>query len=119
MKKYRAWRDGQEIAQNIRMADTFIKRLKGLLFEESLEEEQGLLITPCNQVHTLGMKFPIDVVYLTKEGEVIHTQSAVAPNAVGPCIRSCSRVLELKEGTVRKKRIAMGQRIAFDPFGNI
>ena len=116
MKTYRAWRDGQEIAQDIRMADTFIKRLKGLLFEKALDEEQGLLITPCNQVHTLGMKFPIDLVYLTNEGEVIHTQSAVAPGAVGPCIRRCGRVLELKEGTVRKKRIAMGQRIAFDPI---
>ena len=116
MELCRVWRDGQEIARNVRIADNFIKRFKGLLFDKELQEEQGLLIVPCSQVHTIGMKFNIDVVFLSKSGEVIHTESDMIPGVIGPHIRNCDRVLELKDGTIRKKRIARGQRIAIDPI---
>lgn len=115
MEMCRVWRDGQEIARNVRIADNFIKRFKGLLFDNELQEEQGLLIVPCSQVHTIGMKFCIDVIFLSKSGEVIHTESDMIPGVIGPHIPHCDRILELKDGTIRKKRIARGQRIAFGP----
>lgn len=118
MNECRALIDGREIAGSVRMANTFMERLKGLLFEKELHEEQGLLINPCNQVHTIGMKFNIDVVFLAKSGEVIHIEREMTPGKVSPFIKHCHQILELKEGIIEKKCIIIGKRIAFDPIYN-
>ncbi len=113
---YRVLMDGEEIAGRVHIADTFIKRFKGLLFKKVLEEEEGLLINPCSQVHTIGMNFSIDVVFLSTSGEVVHTQADMTPGAVSPFIRNCQQILELKSGIIEKKGIIKGKRIAFDPI---
>lgn len=119
MDGYRVLMDGEEIAANVRIADSFIKRFKGLLFVDGISQDEGLLISPCNQVHTLGMKFDIDVVFLSKSGEILHTEENMSPGIVGPSIRKCHQVLELKAGVIEKKKIANGRKIAFDPIYRI
>lgn len=118
MREYRALMDGQEIATKVRIANTFFKRFIGLLCDKKIEAHEGLLIDPCNQVHTFGMKFDIDVVFVSKSGEIIHTESQMTPGKVSPTIIKCQKVLELKSGTVEKKCIMNGKRIAFDPIYN-
>ena len=116
MREYRALMDGQEIAANVRIADTFLKRFIGLLREKEIKAHDGLLIDPCNQVHTFGMKFDIDVVFLSKSGEIVHTESEMTPGNISPTIKKCRTVLELKAGTIEEKSIIKGKRIAFDPI---
>ena len=50
-----------------RAADTFFTRFKGLIGAPSLTKGEGLLILPCNSIHTHVMRFPIDVLYVSKD----------------------------------------------------
>ncbi len=59
------------VSKNVNVADSFLKRLLGLIPKKKLEEEEGLLITKCSSVHTFFMSFPIDVVFINKNLKVI------------------------------------------------
>lgn len=115
---YRVLMNGEEIAGRVEIANTFFSRLKGLLHRKGLDEEEGLLIRPCNQVHTFGMKFDIDVVFLSGSGDVLHIQPNMAPGAVSPFIHKCHQVLELKSGIIEDRKIIAGKNLAFDPVNN-
>jgi uncharacterized membrane protein (UPF0127 family) len=84
--------------------------MKGLLGKRGLSAGEGLLIQPAPSIHTFFMRFPIDVVFLAKNGEVMK----VAPN-VGPWrMRSCRRafaVLELPAGQAEVRGIKVGEHI--------
>lgn len=116
MRIYRALMEGSEIAGDLRLADTFLSRLKGLSKHRMLEDGEGLIIRPCSQVHTIGMKFPIDIVFLTKSGVVIQFEQDIHPGEVSGYVPRAWQVLELKSGTVAAKGISNGRTIAFECF---
>ena len=62
---------GTVLADRADIADTSAKRRTGLLKHTGLEPGEGLWIVPCEGVHTIGMKFPIDVVFLNRKGTVL------------------------------------------------
>ncbi|MCJ7667928.1 MAG: DUF192 domain-containing protein [Anaerolineae bacterium] len=77
----------------------------------SLEEGEGLLIEPCAWIHTFGMAFLIDVLYLDDEGEVAHVCCSLRPNRLGPLIRRAHSVLELPAGTIARSGTKIGDRL--------
>lgn len=85
------------LATALALADTHWTRLRGLLGVNSndFRNGSGLWIIPCHGVHTLGMGFPIDVVYLDRESKVVHIQSALRPWRFAPVRRQATSVLEL------------------------
>ena len=72
---------------------------------------RGLWITPSHGVHTLAMRFPIDVLYLDREGVVLLAQSELKPWRVAPVRRQAASVLELPPSTLRTTQTAIGDRI--------
>jgi hypothetical protein len=94
------------------VADTFWRRLRGLMGRRVLETGQGLWITPCNSVHTCGMRFPIDVLYLDAQGRVVGLEEAMPPWRMGHIRRGARSVLELPSGTIRATDTRVGDRIA-------
>src|SRR6266699_2196185 len=62
---------GTVVGQRIRVAETGLTRIVGLLGERQLQPGDGLLIVPSQGVHTLGMQFPIDIAVLDNEWKVI------------------------------------------------
>ena len=102
--------DGSVICERCTVADRMLPRMKGLLGKSELPAGEGLLIQPAPSIHTFFMRFPIDVVFLAKSGEVMK----VAPN-VGPWrMRSCRRafaVLELPAGEAERRGITVGDHI--------
>jgi len=86
--------NGETILSNVAYANNFWLRLKGLLGKKSITPQQGLLIEPCNSVHSLGMKFPIAVIYLSKDNQILHVIPEMQPGKLGPLIRKSRRVLE-------------------------
>jgi len=116
MEECKVLRNGQKIAGDVYVADTFLTRLKGLLFKKEMNEDKGLLIRPCSQVHTIGMKFNIDVVFLSNSGEVVHTEIDMEPGSVSPHIKFSNQILELKGGTIRKLSITRGQQMTLEPI---
>ena len=59
------------ICKKCEVANNPITRFKGLMFRKELEKGSALLIEPCNEIHTFNMKFPIDVVTLSKDNVVL------------------------------------------------
>lgn len=93
------------------VADTFWTRLKGLLGRTSLAEDEGLLIRPCHSVHTVGMKFPIDVVFLTGDGRVVAVLEELAPSRASKVYAEAKMVLELSAGRIQKTGIEVGDQL--------
>lgn len=88
------------LASEGRTARSFWARLRGLLGCPPLRSGQGLWIAPCNWIHTLGMGFSIDVLYLDREGQVLRVTSGMHPNRIGPLVWRANSVVELPAGTI-------------------
>lgn len=101
------------LATALAVADTHWTRLRGLLGVRSSDfrNGSGLWIVPCHGVHTLGMGFPIDVVYLDRVMTVIHIQHDLQPWRFAPVRAQAASVLELPCRTAAETRTAVGDRI--------
>lgn len=101
------------LATDLAVADTYWTRLRGLLGRASDDfgEGSGLWIVPSHGVHTLGMGFPIDAIYLDREMNVIHVESDLRPWRVAPVRRLATSVLELPCRTATQTKTAIGDKI--------
>jgi len=102
------------LAELADVADTSAKRRKGLLGRDSLPTGHGLWIVPCESVHTYGMRFPIDVLYLDRKKRVRKLRRAMLPWRLSLCL-SAHSVLELPAGTIEQTKTQPGdQLVLFD-----
>jgi uncharacterized protein len=101
------------LATALAIADTHWSRLRGLLGLRSndFRNGSGLWIVPCHGVHTLGMGFPIDVVYLDDAMTVIHVQGDLRPWRFAPVRTQAASVLELPCRTAAETQTAVGDKI--------
>lgn len=101
------------LATDLRVADTHWTRLRGLLATGSEEfgAGRGLWIVPCRGVHTLAMRFAIDVVYLDGKQIVVHIEEKLRPWRFAPVRMQAQTVLELPESTLRATGTAIGDQI--------
>jgi len=101
------------LATALAVADTHWTRLCGLLglAGGDFRNGNGLWIVPCHGVHTLGMGFPIDAVYLNREMKVILVQSQLQPWRFAPVRSQATSVLELPCHTVAETGTVVGDRI--------
>jgi len=99
-----------ELAYRVDVADNGRKRRKGLLGRESLAAGEGMWIVPCEAVHTLGMRFAIDLVYLDRNNMVMKIRHGVPPWRMSACF-SAHSVLELASGSVRRTGTMPGDRL--------
>lgn len=88
------------VAERAVAARRLWERARGLLGRSQLAEGEGLLIDPCNWIHSFGMRFPIDVVYLDREGRVVRLTVAQKVNRLGPYVRQARAALELPVGSI-------------------
>lgn len=104
---------GAVLGDRIIRAGDFRRRLAGLLFRRGLAPGDGLLLEPCNAVHTFFMRFPIDVVFLAGDNRVLRVAQAMGPWRAAAC-RGAVRVLELAAGTVERCGMVPGARLVFE-----
>lgn len=88
-------RTNKVIAKSIKHANTFFSRLKGLLGSEPLKYHEGLLISPCQQIHTHFMAYPIDVIFMNRDFEVIEVIHELKPWKLSKFHKSSYYVLEI------------------------
>lgn len=104
---------GFAVAARVAVADTPAKRRRGLLGRPALALDEGLWIVPCESVHTVGMAYPIDLVYLDKQRRVVKTIEALPPWRVSLCLRAHS-VLECSVGAISGSGTRVGDQLAMD-----
>jgi uncharacterized protein len=104
------------LADNAELADTSASRRKGLLTREALYPGQGLWIVPCGAIHTIGMRFSIDVLYLDRKRRVKKIRAGVTPWRVSMCLLAHS-VLELPTGSIARTRTQAGDQLEFQLSG--
>lgn len=103
---------GLLLGERLRIADSIYSRLRGLLGHPEPGSGEGLLIEPCNGIHTVGMRYPIDVLFLSPEGWVLRCERALPPGRFVPYVADSRRVLELPAGTIDASGTAVGHRLA-------
>lgn len=95
------------IGDHVALADTFWKRLKGLLGTSCLPIGHGLLIKPCSSVHTFGMRYPIDVLFVDKNHKIVKIVDEMGAGK-GSMASGGSYVVELPAGTARQAACTVG-----------
>ncbi len=93
------------------VADTWWTRLKGLLGHASLEPGEGLLLRGEQAIHTIGMRFPIDVLFLDSAQRVVHLIPRMGAQRFSPFIARASDVLELPAGVIAETGTMLGDQI--------
>lgn len=105
------------LGEQIGMADSSLRRLVGLLGKRSLAQGCGLFIVPSQAIHTVGMAFPIDVIFVDKKYNVLGVREAVRPFRVTRIFWKSLGVLELPVGTIRDSHTQVGDQLKVD-FSN-
>lgn len=105
---------GTVVAERVRVARSAWARGRGLMLRASLAPGTGLLIDPCGSIHSMWMRFPIDVLYVDRDHVVVRTAEAMPPWRIGPLRTGARYVIELPAGTIAASRTATGDRLAHE-----
>jgi len=108
---------GTIVGQRIRVAESGLQRIIGLLGERTLSSGDGLLIVPSQGVHTWGMQFPIDIAVLDANWKVIATRQHMRPFRLTRVFWKAAAVLELPSGTLDLTFTSVGDLIEFEGVG--
>src|ERR1700735_808202 len=101
------------VATAATVADSYFRRLVGLLgkTKQWARFGSGLWIVPSRGVHTVGMLFPIDLIFLGKEKEVVHVEEHVRPFRISDVSMRATSVLELPPHTIYRTGTKVGDRV--------
>ena len=89
---------GQTLAERAPVADNMWTRFRGLQLRSGLPRGEGLVILPCESIHMFFMRFPIDAVFATREGQVVRVGRRCRPWTVGPFAPRALYCVELPAG---------------------
>lgn len=103
-------KNGECLVKNVAKTTNFFERFIGLLGTPSLAENKGLLICPCSSVHCIGMRYPIDLVFLDNEWQVVKTVSALKPWRFSSSSKA-SMVLEIAANQLDKINININDKL--------
>lgn len=95
------------------MARTPWARLIGLLGRTSLPPGQGLLLEPCGSIHTFGMLFPIDAIFLDKDKKVVRLHRHIGPFRIVFGGRTATQVIETQSGWLAPTAVSVGDQLTF------
>ena len=119
MKTLSVWnvsRSGS-VAENVRLANTWWTRLRGMLGQPEPAPGEGMLLDPCQSVHMFGMKYPLDIVFLAPDGCVVETYQGLAPSKRSRWHRNANRALELRAGTLADTDTQKGDQLELRTVG--
>jgi uncharacterized protein len=106
------------VCERCSLADSFVRRLRGLLGRRELPRGEGMLLSPSSTVHTSFMRFPIDAVFLNRDFDVVGIAANLRPWRFAGRAGARS-VLELPAGESARRGLRVGERLSFvEPSGS-
>ena len=104
------------LAFKVKVADSILGRLVGLLGRRSLQPDSGVWIVPANAIHTIGMLFSFDLVLIDKDFKVVGLRELVRPFRVTWPERHAESVLELPAHTIFRSRTQIGDQLLIERY---
>ena len=101
---------GVSLTECGRIADGFSTRLVGLLRDKTLANGDGLWILPCNSIHSIGMHFVFDAVFLDKSLRVVHLVREMRPWRISKIVFAAHSVLEVPSGLISRTSTELGDQ---------
>ncbi|MCB9475300.1 MAG: DUF192 domain-containing protein [Deltaproteobacteria bacterium] len=98
----------------LEVASTIARRTIGLMFRASMEAGEGLLIPNCRAIHTFGMRFSIDVLFLDASYKIVTIRENVAPGQVVICRQNGVHTLEIPAGSVKAANFSIGEKFLLE-----
>ena len=109
---------GTIIATRIDRLTSFFHRMVGLLARTSLQRDEGVWLTSCRAIHTLGMRHAIDVMFVDRDGCVVRICRNVQPNRLALSCRTAKAVVELGAGALDQIDVMIGDRLELVAFAS-
>jgi uncharacterized protein len=105
------------VATEALLADSYLRRLVGLLGKTKRWAQlgRGLWIVPSRGVHTIGMLFPIDLIFISKDKEVVYVEEYVRPFRISKVSLKATSVLELPPHTIYRSGTRIGDQLEIAP----
>ncbi|MFN2451122.1 MAG: DUF192 domain-containing protein [Candidatus Dormibacteria bacterium] len=103
--------EGIVLAERVHLARSFGRRTVGLMFRRELPEGEGLAIIPCNQIHMFFMRIPLDVLFVDREGRVLHLLRGIRPWRMSRLVRGARYTIELPVGTLDRAGVERGAMV--------
>ena len=104
------------VATRAAVADSYITRLVGLLGKTKrwTQPGNGLWIVPTRGVHTIGMMFPIDLIFLSKDKQVVYIEECLRPFRISKVFLKAVSVLELPPDAINRSQTRVGDRLKIE-----
>lgn len=102
------------LSENVTIADTIFKRIRGLLGRKCFLSGEALIIKPCKSVHTFFMRFPIDVLFIDKHGRVIKAVSNLKPFRFTSTFLNATFCIELPGGIIQATGTSRGDFLSLE-----
>ncbi|MBP0594868.1 DUF192 domain-containing protein [Paraburkholderia sp. LEh10] len=113
MRRARLNHRGESIPVVVDVVERAIERMRGLLGRACFDMSEALWLEPCNAIHTFGMRFPIDVVFIDASGRVLTIHPDVGRARMLVCWRARA-ALEMRAHAAQAWRIAVGDSLAWE-----
>lgn len=98
------------VIKNVRRTTNFLERMRGLLGAREPGQDEGLLIDPCSSIHTFGMFYPIDVLFLDRQLHIVKTVACLRPWRMAAA-RNAGLVLEMAAHSIENLQLRNGQQL--------
>lgn len=106
---------GTLLGSRVVLADTWWQRFRGFLGRREPSTGDGILLAPCTAIHTFGMGFALDVVFLSEEGRVLDVRRGLRPWRTARGKRGTRYVLEIPPGTIDATGTRVGDELSWAP----
>lgn len=83
------------LGEKVIEANSLLKRLQGLMFQSSFQNFDGIVINPCNSIHTFFMRMSIHAIFLDKRNKVVKIYECLRPWRITPIFFKAKKVLEI------------------------
>lgn len=103
------------ISLRVTPADTHLSRLRGLMGRLRLKSDEGLWVIPSQGIHTIGLSFSIDLIYLDAGNRVVDVTESLGSFRLGPLRMKCASVLELPERAIYFSQTRVGDQLLICP----
>jgi len=99
------------LGDRIRVAETSLSRMIGLLGQQGLQPGSGLLIIPSQAIHTVAMRFAIDVIFADRKWRVVHLRAGMVPYRMTGIHWKARCVIELPVGVIAESSTNVGDQL--------